>query len=52
MYVQHYNRYRPHRGLELGVPEPLTPVAEAHGMPDIERRDVLGGLVHEYVRAA
>jgi len=25
---------------------------EADGVPDIERRDVLGGLIHEYRRAA
>jgi len=52
IYVQHYNRRRPHRGLELQVPESLTPVEEADGVPDVERRDLLGGLVHEYVRAA
>ena len=45
-------RLRPHRGLELQVPERLAPVEEADGVPDIERRDLLGGLVHEYRRAA
>ena len=52
IYVRHYNRRRPHRGLELQVPERLAPVEEADRMPDIERRDLLGGLVHEYRRAA
>lgn len=52
IYVQHYNRRRPHRGLALQVPEGLAPAEEADSMPDIERRDLLGGLVHEYVRAA
>ena len=52
IYVQHYNRRRPHRGLALQVPEGLAPVEEADSMPDIERRDLLGGLVHEYMRAA
>ncbi|MGD0020298.1 MAG: integrase core domain-containing protein [Candidatus Limnocylindrales bacterium] len=52
IYVQHYNRRRPHRGLGLQVPESLAPVEEADGVPDIERRDLLGGLVHEYIRAA
>ena len=50
VYVQHYNRRCPHRGLELGVPESLEPVAQADGVPDIERRDLLGGAhprVHE-----
>jgi hypothetical protein len=46
-YVRHYNRRRPHRGLELQVPERLAPVEEADRVPDIERRDLLGGLVHE-----
>jgi transposase InsO family protein len=52
IYAQHYNRRRPHRGLELEVPERLAPVEEADRVPDIERRDLLGGLVHEYRRAA
>ena len=52
IYVRHYNRRRPHRGLKLQVPESLAPVEEADGVPDIERRDLLGGLVHEYMRAA
>ena len=52
IYVQHYNRRRLHRGLELQVPESLAPVEEADGVPDIERRDLLGGFVHEYMRAA
>jgi len=43
---------RSHRGLELEVPERLAPVDEADRVPDIERRDLLGGLVHEYRRAA
>ena len=52
VYVQHYNRRRPHRGLELQAPESIAPVEAADGVPDIERREVLGGLVHEYMRAA
>jgi transposase InsO family protein len=52
IYAQHYNRRRPHRGLELGVPQSLAPIEEADGVPDIERRDLLGGLIHEHMRAA
>jgi len=52
IYVRHDNRRRPHRGLKLQVPERLAPVEEADRVPDIERRDLLGGLVHEYRRAA
>ncbi len=52
-YVSHYIEERPHRGLGLAVPAgnrtlrirrtPRTPV---------ERREVLGGLIHEYRWAA
>jgi putative transposase len=52
IYEQHYNRRRPHRGLELQAPEGIAPVEEADGVPDIERRDLLGGLIHEYMRTA
>ena len=47
-YAEHYNRGRPHRALALA-----TPVAEDEAsMPvsprDVRRRDLLGGLIHEY----
>jgi transposase InsO family protein len=51
IYTQHYNRERPHRGLALLAPE--SP--KAAGQPtagEIKRRDQLGGLIHEYHRAA
>jgi putative transposase len=50
-YTTHYNRERPHRGLGLLTPQP----ANAPGPPIVEtiqRRDQLGGLIHEYYRAA
>jgi hypothetical protein len=50
IYIQHYNRERPHPGLALQSPEPLQ-VKQAPG-GDVRRRDRLGGLVHEYYRAA
>jgi putative transposase len=51
VYTSHYNRERPHRGLALLTPastnaDPRTRAGE------IERRDRLGGLIHEYHRAA
>jgi putative transposase len=49
-YVTHYNTGRPHRGLDLNLPVP-PPTADASG-ERIERTDVLGGLIHEYRRAA
>ncbi len=50
IYIQHYNRERPHRGLALQPPEPLQVKQAAGG--DVRRHDRLGGLVHEYYRAA
>ena len=48
-YVRHYNGARPHRGLLLAVPEPSLRV-ELEG--PVRRCDVLGGIIHEYERAA
>jgi len=46
-YERHYNAQRPHRGLDLAVPD--GPVQRPTGLPDrIERTDILGGLIHEY----
>jgi transposase InsO family protein len=54
IYVQHYNRHRPHRALLLQPPDPpaqLTILGEdAQGA--VHRRDLLGGLLHEYRQAA
>jgi putative transposase len=54
VYVQHYNRHRPHRALGLQAPDSpagLTVVGEDQ-QSKIRRRDLLGGLLHEYRRAA
>ena len=48
-YVTHYNRGRPHRSLDLMPPRPST-VPQREG--DVHRRDLLGGLIHEYEIAA
>jgi putative transposase len=51
VYVEHYNRGRPHRSLDLKVPIPSgLPQPVADGL--VQRADVLGGLIHEYQRAA
>jgi putative transposase len=50
VYVDHYNTQRPHRALELQPPEPRPGVRTTVG--EIRRRDRLGGLIHEYYRAA
>lgn len=55
-YLRHYNAIRPHRSLDLQPPSPsrqLTVVkAPAPAKAEIQRIDVLGGLIHEYRRAA
>jgi putative transposase len=54
-YLTHYNTARPHRGLDLQPPAPvrrLQAVEPLAGGSSVERVDVLGGLIHEYRRAA
>jgi putative transposase len=51
VFVDHYNGHRPHRALAL------TPPHSMHSTPDwigarIQRRDRLGGVIHEYRLAA
>ena len=51
-YGEHYNRQRPHRAVSLA-----PPLAEAWDPPavsprDVRRRDLFGGLIHEYYGAA
>jgi len=50
VYVDHYNRERPHRALELRPPDHRRPGPTCSG--EVRRRDRLGGLIHEYYRAA
>jgi putative transposase len=55
LYVEHYNRHRPHRGLDLSAPAPSECCEQADpsaAARQLHRRDVLGGLIHEYERAA
>ena len=49
-YAAHYNG-RPHRSRQLHPPWPDHPVADL-SLKRIQRRPVLGGLIHEYERAA
>jgi putative transposase len=54
VYVQHYNAHRAHRALGLQPPEPAVGLTRT-GMdypPRVHRRDLLGGLLHEYRQAA
>jgi len=52
-YLAHYAQERPHRGLDLAVPAGNgAPRVRATARTPVERRDVLGGLIHEYRWAA
>jgi putative transposase len=54
VYTQHYNCHRPHRALGLQSPQPSARPT-ALGRSDrgaVRRRDLLGGLLDEYQRAA
>src|SRR6266545_6559834 len=51
VYVDDYNRERPHRAHDLRPPEPAERRAKDHPRT-IHRRDRLGGLIPEYHRAA
>jgi putative transposase len=51
IYTAHYNRERPHRGLALLSPD-STNADPPPSDGAIKRRDRLGGLIHEYHRAA
>jgi putative transposase len=54
VYVEHYNRHRPHRALQLEAPDrpARLPVVGEGQEGGVLRRDLLGGLLHEYRRAA
>jgi transposase InsO family protein len=51
-YVEHYNRHRPHQSLEQRPPLPDRPTTLPPGASTVRRRQVLGGLINEYNRAA
>ena len=53
VFADHYNGHRPHRALGLKPPHaaPVTPAAESRET-SVQRRDRLGGVVHEYRLAA
>jgi putative transposase len=51
IYRRHYNEHRPHRALDLLPPSGRDPTPL--NAPDrLQRRDLLGGLIHEYQAAA
>jgi putative transposase len=55
VYTRHYNDHRPHRSLAFRPPEQADGSANllrAPPYPQLNRRDLLGGLIHEYEHAA
>ena len=52
VYVRHYNAHRAHRALGLAPPDRSTPVDLVDPPVRATRRDLLGGLIHEYQAAA
>jgi putative transposase len=52
VYIDHYNRKRPHRGLDLRPPDPDPPQPTQPASGKIRRHDRLGGLMHEDYEAA
>ena len=51
-YVDHYNRGRPHRSLNLTTPEPYERDSGSASDFRVHRRARLGGLINEYYEAA
>jgi putative transposase len=51
-YVRHYNQQRPHRRQALAVPEAREQRSPRVDPRAVRRRDVLGGLIHEYHEVA
>ena len=49
-YLDYYNHARPHQGIDQRCPVPLGR-SSARDRP-IERRDMLGGVLHDYYRGA
>jgi putative transposase len=52
-YETHYNEHRPHRSLDQRSPLADAAPIPHHGLSAaVQRTDVLGGLIHDYRRAA
>jgi putative transposase len=54
VFAEHYNSHRPHRALTLKPPDPAARKLRGPHLPTsaVERRDRIGGLLHEYNLAA
>ena len=52
VFVDYYNGHRPHRSLGLSPPQPMGQAVIEGNDPRVQRRDRLGGVIHEYATAA
>jgi putative transposase len=56
VFIRHFNQQRPHRALDLRPPDrgsgPDPPPTATLYTAQVRRRDLLGGLLHEYEAAA
>ena len=51
-YAEHYNNHRPHRALGQAAPLRPLPQRTTSDTNAVQRRDRLGGLLHEYQQVA
>jgi putative transposase len=52
-YLAHYDKHRPHRALDMNPPAGRHLSADHDDFPSrVSRRDILGGVIHEYKCAA
>jgi transposase InsO family protein len=51
-YQHHYNSHRPHRALDQAAPLRPLPQPTTNDPNTVQRRDRLGGLLHEYQQVA
>ena len=51
-YVAHFNHHRPHRALDQAAPLKSLPPPASPSQLQLRRRDLLGGLIHEYAQVA
>ena len=51
-YVAHFNTRRPHRALDQAAPLRALPPPAVPSPLRVQRRDRLGGLIHEYSQVA
>jgi transposase InsO family protein len=51
-YMAHFNDHRPHRALNQAAPLRSLPQPTSPSQLHLRRRDLLGGLIHEYAQVA